>query len=199
MQPYRTSMGTEAGLAAEDRTQPAGFGTGGFMKFSSRGVSAVAAFCMAFALSGCGLWPWGDKGAATVLREAVGTRSLRRAREPGAPLTGAAADSRFPRCLRRSEGIYDAFGLLLWPGREDVQRAGHDRAGGDDVVPACLCPGRTLSGGEGHRCDAEPDGRQLLQSDHAHVLREHARVDVHRRRRRLDRHLQGQGAVSTRG
>ena len=36
------------------------------MKFSSRGVSAVAAFCMAFALSGCGLWPWGDKGAATV-------------------------------------------------------------------------------------------------------------------------------------
>jgi hypothetical protein len=36
------------------------------MKFSSRSAGRVAAVCIALSLSGCGLWPWGNKESGTV-------------------------------------------------------------------------------------------------------------------------------------
>lgn len=72
------------------------------MRLSSRSVCAAAAFCMSLALSGCGLWPWGEKTSGTLsagqptARAPYGERSERaspapRSSQPGLPIRGSLA------------------------------------------------------------------------------------------------------------
>jgi hypothetical protein len=68
------------------------------MKVSSRSASKAAAVLIALSLSGCGLWPWGDKEAATVSAKP----STRDATERGSP----APRSQVPLPVRGTLAIF---------------------------------------------------------------------------------------------